>query len=161
VDSVYKGAILSDMQSKEVKEGAAQMVGEENGVHVHKIQWLSKPNADKIHGSMVLYLARRSDAEKLLREVRVDIDGETAFARPYERRVGPIRCFKCQQFNHVAAKCPSPQVVCSRCASAGHGSRECTSERIKCATCGGPHSTFDQGCRAYKMECEKTSSRRT
>lgn len=161
VDSVYKGAILSDMQSKEVKEGAAQMVGEENGVHVHKIQWLSKPNADKIHGSMVLYLARRSDAEKLLREVRVDIDGETGFARPYERRVGPIRCFKCHQFNHVAAKCPSPQMVCSRCASAGHSSRECTSERIKCATCGGPHSTFDRDCRAYKMECEKTSSRRT
>src|SRR5690349_15859776 len=44
VDSVYKGAILKDMQLNEVKEEAAQMVGEENGVQVHKIQWLSKPS---------------------------------------------------------------------------------------------------------------------
>ncbi|KIX04690.1 uncharacterized protein Z518_05560 [Rhinocladiella mackenziei CBS 650.93] len=160
VDSVYKGAILKDGQSTEVKEEAAQMVGEENGIRVHKLQWLSRPNADKIHGSMVLYLARREDAEKLLREVRVDIDGETAFARPYERRIGPVRCFKCHQFNHVVAKCPSPQSICSRCAEIGHTNRECTSNRVKCATCGGPHSTFDRGCRAYKLECEKVASHR-
>ncbi|HEY5814054.1 MAG TPA: hypothetical protein VIT23_15540, partial [Terrimicrobiaceae bacterium] len=150
VDSVYKGAVLKNMGGHEVKEEATQMVAEENEVQVHKIQWLSKPDSSKIHGSMVLYLARRQDAEKLLRDGRVEVDGETAFARPYERRTGPMRCFKCHQFNHMAARCPSSQPVCSRCAGTGHTHRECTSDRVKCATCGGLHSTFDPSCRLYK-----------
>jgi hypothetical protein len=102
VDSVYKGAVLKEMGGNEVKEEAAGMVAKENDVRVHKIQWLSKHDTGKIHGSMVLYLARSQDAEKLLRDRRVEVDGETAFARPYERRTGPMRCFKCHQFNHVA-----------------------------------------------------------
>jgi hypothetical protein len=155
VDSVYKGAVLKDMAGIEVKEEAKQMVAEENEVQVHKIQWLSKPDSRKIHGSMVLYLARRQDAEKLLQDGRVEVDGETAFARPYERRTGPLRCFKCHQFNHMAAQCPSPRPVCSRCADTGHTHRECTSDRVKCATCGGLHSTFDPSCRVYKVACEK------
>jgi hypothetical protein len=161
VDSVYKGAVLKEMGGNEVKEEAAGMVAKENDVRVHKIQWLSKPDTGKIHGSMVLYLARSQDAEKLLRDGRVEVDGETAFARPYERRTGPMRCFKCHQFNHVAAQCPSPQPVCSRCADIGHTHRECTSERVKCATCGGLHSTFDSSCRMYKAAREKLVPRQS
>lgn len=161
VDSVYKGAVLKEMGGNEVKQEATQIVAEENDVQVHKIQWLSKPDSSKIHGSMVLYLARRQDAEKLLRGGRVEVDGETAFARPYERRTGPMRCFKCHQFNHMAAQCPSSQPVCSRCAGTGHTHRECTSDRVKCATCGGLHSTFDPSCRLYKAACEKLVPRRS
>jgi hypothetical protein len=74
-------------------ELCAQVCRGPNSLQVHKIQWLSKVDAGKIHGSLVLYLARRQDAEKLLREVRVEIDGETAFARPFARRAAPMRCF--------------------------------------------------------------------
>jgi hypothetical protein len=155
VDSVYKGAVLTNMDSTEVKEAAGPMVAEENEVQVHKIQWLSKPDGNKIHGSMVLYLGRRQDAEKLLRRGRVEVDGETAFVRPYERRSGPLRCFKCHQFGHVKARCPSIDPVCSRCAEHGHTHRECTSQRVRCAGCGGMHSTFDTNCRMYRAACEK------
>ena len=51
---------------------AGKSIGEEN--EVRQIQWLSKPNADKIHGFMVLYLGRREDTEKLLQWV-VDFGG--------------------------------------------------------------------------------------
>jgi hypothetical protein len=95
------------------------MVAKENDVQVHQIQWLSEPDS-KIHGSMALYLARRQDADRLLRDGRVEMDGKTAFTRLYERRTGPLRCFKCHQFNHVAARCPSPQPICSQCAGIGH-----------------------------------------
>jgi hypothetical protein len=155
VDSVFKGAVLEDMGSDKVKEGISKAIGEENGVHVHKIQWLSKPNPGKIHGSMVLYLAKREAAEKLVREVRVDIEGETAFARPYERRNGPRRCFKCHQFEHMAAACPSRVTICSRCAESAHTHQECHNDHVKCAGCGDLHSTFDPTCRIYKIACEK------
>jgi hypothetical protein len=155
IDSVYKGAVLEDINSDKIKEGVAETIGNENKVQVHKIQWLSKPSPTKIHGSMVLYLAKREHAERLLREVRVDIEGETAFAKPYERRNGPRRCFKCRQFGHIASTCPSQASVCSRCAESGHTHEECRSDHVKCAGCGGPHSTFDSMCRAYKIASEQ------
>jgi len=155
IDGVYKFAVLNDSHSTKVKEEAVKQVGDENGVAIHKIQWLSKPNSDKTYGSMVMYLARREDAIKLLQRGMVDIEGETAFARRYERRVGPVRCYKCHQFNHIAARCPSPVDVCGRCAESGHTARDCTSTTTKCVTCGGHHSTYDRNCRIYRMEKEK------
>jgi hypothetical protein len=132
-------------------------VAEENEVQVHRIQWLSKPDAGKIHGSMVLYLGRRSDAEKLLQRGRVEVDGETAFARPYERRTGPRRCFQCHQLGHMKAHCTSTQVVCSRCAESGHTHRECHATQVRCVSCRGAHSTFDRHCRVYRAACEQPS----
>jgi len=120
VDSVYQETVLENVGSDKITEGMNAVIGHENGMSVLKVQWLSKPNPEKVHGSMVLYLSRREEAEKLLREVRVDIEGETAFARPYERRNGPRRCFKCHHFGHVVAVCPSPASVCSRGAESGH-----------------------------------------
>lgn len=146
------------MGTDRIKRGIDKAIGEENGVHIHKIQWLSKPDPGKIHGSMVLYLAKREEVDKLLREGRVGIEGETAFPRPYQRQTGPQRCYKCRQFQHIAAACPAPAVVCSRCAGSGHDHRECTTNQTKCAGCGGTHSTIDPSCRIYKMACEQYRS---
>ncbi|ELU05848.1 hypothetical protein CAPTEDRAFT_92817, partial [Capitella teleta] len=38
----------------------------------------------------------------------------------------PIRCFKCQHFGHVAAKC-SKSVRCSRCGEA-HATADCRAD---------------------------------
>ena len=159
VDSVYKGGVLTSMEGAEPRPEATQMVAEENEVQVHRLQWLSKADVNKTHGSMVLYLGSRQDAEKLLRKGLVEVDGEAAFARPYDRRTGPQRCFKCHQVGHVKAHCPSPQIVCSRCAGPGHTHRECTSSQLRCAACGGPHPTFDNNCRLYRAACEQHRSR--
>ena len=159
-DSVYKGGVLTSMEGAETRPEAAQMVAGENEVQVHKLQWISKADVNKIHGSMVLYLGSRQDAEKLLRKEFVEVDGETAFARPYERRTGPQRCFNCHQFGHVEARCPSPHTVCSRCAEPGHTQRECTSTQVRCAACNGHHSTFDNNCRLYRAACEQHRSHR-
>lgn len=161
VDSVYKEAVLEDVASDKVKSGVAQTIERENDVQIHKIQWLSKPGTEKVHGSMVLYLVKREQAERLVQGGRVEIEGETAFARPYQRRSGPRRCYKCHQFGHVAAACSSPEPVCSRCAEAGHKQQTCSSDRVRCVGCGGPHSTFDTNCRIYKMACEQVQPRQS
>ena len=161
VDSVYKGGVLTTMEGIEPRLEAAQMVAKENEVQVHKLQWLSKADVNKVHGSMVLYLGSRQDADKLLRKGFVEVDGETAFARPYQRRTGPQRCFKCHQFGHIKAHCLSPHTICSRCAEVGHTHSDCTSNQVRCATCGGPHSTFDSNCRLYRAACEQHKSRQS
>lgn len=66
-----------------VRSHPEALIAEENEIEIHRAQWLSKPDPGKAHGSMVLFLTKREDAERLLREVRVDIEGETAFAKPY------------------------------------------------------------------------------
>ena len=53
-DSVYKGGVLTTMEGIEPRLEAAHMVAKENEVQVHKLQWLSKADVNKVHGSMVL-----------------------------------------------------------------------------------------------------------
>ena len=42
VDSVYNFAVLHASWSTRIKEDAAKQIGEENGMTINKIQWLSK-----------------------------------------------------------------------------------------------------------------------
>lgn len=107
----------------------------------------SSPGFNTGTGSMIVYLASREDAVKLLRQGMMDIEGENSFIRPFERRPGPERCFKCHQFNHIAPRCPSREVVYGKRAQSGHGAKDCTSERVECAVCCGPHTTYDNSCR--------------
>ncbi len=72
----------------------------------------------KLMALMVLYLARREDAKKLLREMRVGLSDEW------------------DQFD--ASKC-------HRCPTAGYPIETVPNNRVKCATCGGRHSTFRPG----------------
>lgn len=155
VDNVCKEVVLNNSHSTIVKGDMVEQSGQENEVSIHQIRWLSKTATDKTYGSMVVYLARQEDAEKLLREGMMDIEGETGFVRHFEKRVGPIRCFKRHQFNHITTKCPSSEVVCGQCAQKGHGSKICTSTEAKCALYGGPHSTYDNQCRLYLREKDK------
>ena len=78
--------------------------------------------------------------------VKLEVDAE-AFAKcmHYQRirihwemckvheAFGIIRCFKCNEFNHVYAKCPF-EVSCPRC-SGNHEVTVCKSTEIKCINC--------------------------
>lgn len=58
---------------------------------------------------------------------------------------GPIQCFHCQRFGHLARNCRWPQ-RCKFCAGP-HGFKECTARRQpKCANCGGPHVVTHSQC---------------
>jgi hypothetical protein len=158
-DAVCKLSVTNSPHSTAITPETADMIGKENNVTVKKLQWLSRIDAGKAYGSMVVYLGSRDDAAKLLKEGIMDIDGETSFIRPFERRLGPVRCFKCHQFNHIAPKCPSQDVICGTCAQPGHAAKDCTSNHVECAVCRGPHTTYDNGCRLYRVEKEKYTRR--
>ena len=64
----------------------------------------------------------------------------------------PTRCFRCQRFNHTAAKCQSTEVRCVRCGG-GHEFKDCDrKDHPKCANCGGPHSTAAPICPTFLRE---------
>ncbi|ODA77185.1 hypothetical protein RJ55_06812 [Drechmeria coniospora] len=122
IDNANHTAVLDGEGN--VLPGAAEALGAENNVTIAKISWLSKKERGKAYGSMVIYATKESDAKRLLDGVYFDLAGESAYTNVFERRLGPIHCFNCQEIGHKAFSCKKPQ-TCGRCAKAGHHHREC------------------------------------
>jgi hypothetical protein len=130
------------------REDFARTFKEENGgAQIKKIIWLS---GTKRYGSMAIYLSRLADAESLLTRRIVHVRGEASFSDLFYERQRPLRCHKCQQYNHKEDRCPNP-VACSKCAG-NHRGDQCTSEITKCAACRGDHAVTDRKCPAWEKE---------
>jgi hypothetical protein len=64
----------------------AETLGSENNVHIAKIAWLSKRDSAKAYGSMVIYVAKGSDASQLLQEQFFHVAGESAYTSKFASR---------------------------------------------------------------------------
>ena len=60
----------------------------------------------------------------------------------------PMRCKKCQKFNHTQKKCEAA-AKCYRCGLEEHG--ECQ-DTPKCVNCKGPHTASSKDCPKFKKE---------
>ncbi|XP_044718812.1 reverse transcriptase [Hirsutella rhossiliensis] len=76
VDNTKRTAVL-DAEGN-VLPGAAEALGAENYVTIAKITWLSNREKAKAYGSMVIYVTKESDAQRLLDGVWFDVAGESA-----------------------------------------------------------------------------------
>lgn len=153
---------LNDVKKESVYEASGKQredftrtFQEENKVdQVKKIVWLS---GTKRYGSMVIYLSGQGDAEALLNRRIAHVRGEAAFSDRFHERPRPLRCRKCQQYNHKEDRCPNPE-ACGKCAG-NHRVEQCTSEATKCAACQGDHAVNDRNCPKWE-EAWKTIRRR-
>ncbi|KJZ70022.1 hypothetical protein HIM_10603 [Hirsutella minnesotensis 3608] len=84
VDNAKRTAVL-DAEGN-VLPGAAEALGAENNVTIAKITWLSNREKAKAYGSMVIYVTKESDAQRLLDSVWFDLAGESACTNVFERR---------------------------------------------------------------------------
>ena len=60
----------------------------------------------------------------------------------------PVRCFRCQAYDHTAASCRRDAPRCARCTEP-HDTRDCTSATRLCVNCGQQHSAAWSGCPTY------------
>lgn len=144
VDNACKEAVLNDQG--EIRDDAKERLGDENGVKIAKIVWLSKKDTTKAYGSLVVYLTKGSDAMKLLHGQYFDLNGESAFTTIFEQRIKPIQCYNCQEIGHKAYACKKQQ-LCGKCAGKAHHHKECIAEVPKCANCNGPHEAYSRNCK--------------
>ena len=56
-----------DTESGKVSKSAMERFGRENGVEVCTMRWLGKPRPSRQHASVVIKVATKEEAEKLLR----------------------------------------------------------------------------------------------
>ncbi|KJZ68546.1 hypothetical protein HIM_12063 [Hirsutella minnesotensis 3608] len=103
VDNASRTAVL-DTEGNTVP-GTIEALSAENRVTRGKISRLSKRESGKTYGSMVVYLTKRSDAERLLEGYYFDLGGESVTTHVFEPRTGPIHCFNCQETGHKAYSC--------------------------------------------------------
>ncbi|PNH41450.1 hypothetical protein VD0004_g5660 [Verticillium dahliae] len=66
VDYVSRTVVVDEANA--IRSGAAEEIGKENDVQVAKVGWLSNRDVPKAYGSMVIYLTKKADAERLLAE---------------------------------------------------------------------------------------------
>ena len=144
VDNVNRLAVLDELG--DTRAGVAEAFGRENDVQVAKVAWLSKRDAPKAYGSMVVYMTKASDAKKVLHEGFFYAGGESGYTGPFERRPRPEQCYNCQEIGHKAFQCSKAQ-VCGKCAREGHHHSRCSELIPKCALCDGPHEAFSRTCR--------------
>lgn len=144
VDNVNRQAVLDEAGT--IRSGAAESIGQENETTVAKVSWLSKRNTPKAYGSMVVYVTKASDANRLLRDGFFHVAGESGYTAVFERRPRPEQCFNCQELGHKAFQCQKTQ-KCARCSKSGHRHTECAETVVKCVPCGGPHESFSRNCR--------------
>lgn len=69
----------------------------------------------------------------------------------------PTRCYRCQEYGHIASMCRN-EIKCERC-SGSHDFMECTIKQTRCANCKLSHLASSKDCPVFKTVLEKLSNR--
>src|SRR5438105_3907067 len=88
-----------EADSGKVSRSAMERFGTENGVEVCTMRWLGRLRPSGQHASVVIKVATKEDAEKLLRSDSVTFRGGGIMVSPFEERRTPVACFKCRRFD--------------------------------------------------------------
>ena len=144
------------------KQGLEDLISKSNtrpnfSVKVMKAYWLSKPS-NKESGSMAVYLDSWEVAQQVVREGIFIIGANAAYPAPFIQMEKPVRCYKCNHYDHVQSKCKATNPRCGRCAGV-HETRDCPGGPNKCAACGGVHRVTDQRCKIWQKQKEQLDRR--
>ena len=149
-------ALAMDAESGKVSRSAMERFGTENGVEVCTMRWLGRPRPSGQHASVVIKVATKEEAEKLLTSDSVTFGGGGIMVSPFEERRTPVACFKCRRFGHRARDCMRPE-TCEMCGQEGH--LRCETVNLRCVNCQGPHRASHRECPAYRKETERIITR--
>ena len=83
-----KACTVVDRITGRTLESAWHSIGEENRCVIAKLGWLSKRDSGKLYGSMVVYLASKSQADKFLAKELFEV-GEKAHIQTYGKNKTP------------------------------------------------------------------------
>jgi hypothetical protein len=73
----------------------------------------------------------------------------------------PLRCMKCQGWNHVASACDKSEDVCGTCGDNNHKTSDCNNPgKKKCISCDtDDHTSWDRNCPTFLRKCEEQNQR--
>jgi cell division septum initiation protein DivIVA len=142
-------ALAMEAESGKVSRSAMERFGTENRVEVCTMRWLGRPRPSGQHASVVIKVATKEEAEKLLQSDSVTFGGGGIIVSPFEERRTPVACFKCRRFGHRARDCLRSE-TCDMCGQEGH--LHCETTNLRCVNCQGPHRASHRECPEYRKE---------
>jgi hypothetical protein len=152
-DMVAKQAVMDANadDGKTLKTTLCQEFGKENVFEGHdftamKAHWLSKVDATKKVGSLVIWLKNKLAADHLLQAGTAIFGATGAYCSKWERRENTLPCFNCNRYGHKQASCRVPP-KCALC-SGKHSRHDCPRPTdLKCPACNKEgHCVFDWQC---------------
>jgi hypothetical protein len=71
----------------------------------------------------------------------------------------PVRCLRCQKYNHIRAECDEKTETCANCAES-HSTNSCPNpSKLKCSNCKGEHGAWARECLEFARRKEKFDER--
>ncbi|KAF5381383.1 hypothetical protein D9615_008435 [Tricholomella constricta] len=128
---------------------------------IASLKWI-KPKERRSPGQQSAHLAIRLYDQTVANELAVRglfILGERISVEKDHKE--PLRCYKCQDWDHLANACHRSVTYCGRCGDDGHSARDCNSEQIYCIPCGrrGHISGDRRHCPIYKKKRDELNAR--
>ncbi|KAF9542458.1 hypothetical protein CPC08DRAFT_650165, partial [Agrocybe pediades] len=102
---------------------------------------------------LILTIANADTANTLINE-GMNIFGKRTDVRKCKKE--PIRCLKCQTYNHLAKECINQHDTCGTCGSKEHRTQGCNNTTsYQCVPCGGlDHPSWSRHCPTFLRKCE-------
>ena len=121
------------------------------------LHWI-KPPARRVPtqtcGHLILMFAD-PDAANRVKTTGLIICNKRVSVSKYKKE--PIRCLKCQGWNHIAAECILNVDICRTCGARGHCTSTCTNtDTIHCRSCGTDnHTSWARDCPTFIRKCKE------
>ena len=111
----------------------------------------------QLTGTVKVIFKDHSSYEKAMNEGGLRLCGVKYNMDQYHPKPKVIRCYKCQNYGHIAPKCRAKESRCGICCLTGHQSNQCSSKTTnpKCIHCKGDHFTGSKICKEFKLVEDK------
>ena len=126
--------------------------------HLPKLRWAKPPArrdpaARQQFAHLILSFSDPSAANKVITQGMI-ICGKHIDVRKCKKE--PIRCLKCQGWNHMARECRNEHDTCGTCGSKTHKTHDCDNKMSQqCVPCAGKgHPSWSHSCPTFLRKCE-------
>lgn len=121
-----------------------------------KARWAKPParrSPNQTCGHLILTFSNPDAANRAKTEGLIICNKRVSVAK-YKKE--PIRCLKCQGWNHVAAECTQEEDSCGTCGTKGHRTSACTSNTHFCINCDSEgHTSWSRDCPTFIRKCHE------
>ncbi|XP_049825264.1 uncharacterized protein LOC126266029 [Aethina tumida] len=134
-------------------EGIERAVGKK--VRMEDVKIVRRYNCRNLIRENIIFSIEGEIFRKLMKEEKVEIDGERCFVK---ENFSTEICYRCCRFGHIAKHCKQEwEIVCYRCAGK-HEGRVCKNEDWACTNCKFQGLEYE-GHGALDWECESLRRR--
>ncbi|PPQ94549.1 hypothetical protein CVT25_012019 [Psilocybe cyanescens] len=136
----------------------AEEVEESNGLEagvITSMRWAKAIERRKEHQKWAHIIFTTENVNEANRMIALGIHIANKKITVEKCKADPIRCLKCQGYNHYAKECSANVDTCGQCGETGHRTKDCTSQKKHCVSCkSADHTSYDRTCPTFQKKVE-------